>query len=176
MAKYYKSCLNFAQNFNENNNFNFIPRFHEAEFEWNHLNIWRKYNFNKFSYTNTESLEYVYKNYDLLIYSYIGTGFLESLALNKPFILISSLMEWPLREEAVKDFNELEKVNIFFKDNNKAKLHINSIQSNLNEWWESSEVIKVKNYFKQKYARIDIDDKRREELYNLIEKLNKDVL
>ena len=85
-------------------------------------------------------------------------------------------MEWPLREEAVKDFNELEKVNIFFKDNNKAKLHINSIQSNLNEWWESSEVIKVKNYFKQKYARIDIDDKRREELYNLIEKLNKDVL
>tara|TARA_B100001093_G_scaffold520456_1_gene616178 strand:+ start:1031 stop:2806 length:1776 start_codon:yes stop_codon:yes gene_type:complete len=176
MSKYYKDCLNFAKDLNENDNFNITPRFHEARFEWNHIGIWKKYNFKKFSFTNTESLKYVYKNYDLLIYSYIGTGFLESIALNKPFILVSSLLEWPLRKEAVEDFYELEKVNIFFKDNDKAKLHLKFIHNNLHGWWNSDEVIRVKNFFKQKYARIDVDNKRREELYNLIEKLNKNVI
>ena len=175
MAKYYNNCLNFAKNLKEINNFNITPRFHEAEFGWNHNYIWKKHNFNKFSFTDAESLNYVYKNYDLLVYSYIGTGFLESLALDKPFILISSLMEWPLRDEASKDFDKLENVKIFFKDNMTANSHLKSIKNNILEWWDSTEVQNVKKYFKQKYARIDIDDRRREELYNLINKLNQNV-
>ena len=77
MAKYYKNCLKFAKDLKDKNNFNIVPRLHEAQFEWNHINIWRNNNFNKFSFTDKESLDQVYKNYELLIYSYIGTGFLE---------------------------------------------------------------------------------------------------
>ena len=172
MAKYYKNCLNFAKDLKDKNNLNIVPRFHEAKFEWNHINIWRNNNFNKFSFTDKESLDQVYKNYELLIYSYIGTGFLESLALNKPFILISSLQEWPLRNEVIKDFDHLEKVKIFFKDNKDAKSHLKKIYNNINDWWDNAETIKVKNYFKEKYARIDINDRRSEHLYNLINNLN----
>jgi len=171
MAKYYKNCLKFAKDLKDKNNFNIVPRFHEAQFEWNHIDIWRNNNFNKFSFTDKESLDQVYKNYELLIYSYIGTGFLESIALNKPFILISSLLEWPLRNEVIKDFDDLEKAKIFFRDNNDAKLHLKKIYNNINDWWDNTETMKVKNYFKEKYARIDINDRRNEHLYNLINDL-----
>ncbi len=172
MAKYYKNCLKFAKDLKDKNNFNIVPRLHEAQFEWNHINIWRNNNFNKFSFTDKESLDQVYKNYELLIYSYIGTGFLESIALNKPFILISSLQEWPLRNEVIKDFDDLEKAKIFFRDNNDAKLHLKKIYNNINDWWDNTETMKVKNYFKEKYARIDINGRRNEHLCNLINNLN----
>ena len=57
-----------------------------------------------FSYTNTESLRNVYLNYELIIYSYIGTGFLESLALDKPFILISSLERVEIKRKCNRRF------------------------------------------------------------------------
>ena len=84
-------------------------------------------------------------------------------------------MEWPLRDEASKDFDKLENVKIFFKDNMTANSHLKFIKNNILEWWDSTEVQNVKKYFKQKYARIDIDDRRREELYNLINNLNQNV-
>ena len=120
-------------------------------------------------------LKYVYKNYDFIIYSYIGTGFLESLSLNKPFILISSLDEWPLRSEALEDFKKLEEAKIFFTDTVKAKNHLNFIHNNLSNWWDNEETVKVKNFFKEKYARLDTDKKRIEKFYDLINKVNKNV-
>ena len=49
----------------------------------------------------------------------------------------------------------------FFEDNMTANSHLKSIKNNILEWWDSTEVQNVKKYFKQKYARIDIDDRRR---------------
>ena len=173
MAKYYENCINFYQKFNiKNNETSLVARFHEALFEWNHINIWKKLNFKNITLTNEETLETVYKNYDLLIYSYIGTGFLESLALNKPFILVSPIDEWPLRNEAIEDFKELEKAKIFFKNNDDAITHINKIKKNdINEWWESSEVDKIKKFFREKYARLDNNNNKISTLKNLIDKI-----
>jgi len=173
MAKYYENCINFYDKFNNKNNaITLVPRFHEAQFEWNHINIWKKLGVKNISLTNEEPLENVYKNYDLLIYSYIGTGFLESLALNKPFILVSSIDEWPLRDEAVEDFKVLEKAKIFFKNNDDAIIHIEKIkEKDINEWWESPEVDKIKKFFKEKYAKLDNNNNKILTLKNLIDKI-----
>jgi putative transferase (TIGR04331 family) len=173
MAKYYENCIDFCERFNsENNKINLVSRFHEALFEWNHINIWKKFGINNIISTNEESLEKVYKNYELLIYSYIGTGFLESLALNKPFILISPTEEWPLRDEVVEDFKALEDAKIFFKNNNDAIMHIQKINENdINEWWERPEVDKVKKFFREKYAKLDNNNNKISTLKKLIDKI-----
>ena len=107
-----------------------------------------------------------------MIYSYIGTGFLESLALNKPFILVSSIDEWPLRDEAVEDFKALEEAKIFFKNNDDAIIHIEKIkEKDINEWWESPEVDKIKKFFKEKYAKLDNNNNKILTLKNLIDKI-----
>ncbi len=156
MSKYYLNCLSFFKHKEKiNMKLKITPRFHEAMYEWNHIEIWDK----KFDpiiekkFTYDEKLNEVYKNYDIIIYSYIGTGFLESLAVDKPFILISSLKDWPLRADAIKDFNNLKKAKIFFDNNEDALEHLNSIVDNPLNWWDSDLTKKIKNDFKEKYAK-----------------------
>jgi len=154
MAKYYNYCLNFFDYYKSlNSNISITPRFHEANFEWNHKEIWKKkYLDIELTSTNQESLKKVYKKYDILIYSYISTGFLESLSLDKPFLLISSLEEWPLRNTAYEDFMMLKQAKIFFEDNEAALNHLINIKENINQWWDSQEIKKIKINFKNKYA------------------------
>ena len=78
-----------------------------------------------FSRSSDESLKNVYQDYDLIIYSYIGTGFLESLAINKPNIVISDLNDWPLRANVLNDFKKLKQAGIFFESNEEALIHLN---------------------------------------------------
>jgi putative transferase (TIGR04331 family) len=154
MAKYYNYCLNFFDYYKSLNlNISITPRFHEAKFGWNHEEIWEnKYSNIEITTTNQESLKKVYKKYDILIYSYISTGFLESLSLDKPFLLISPLQEWPLRKTAHEDFMKLKQAKIFFEDNEAALNHLISIKENIYEWWDSQEIKKIKINFKNKYA------------------------
>ena len=169
MAKYYDNCLRFYDNFIKKiNDITIIPRFHEAEFEWNHRNIWKNHNIKTFSFTDEESLEKVYKDYELLIYSYIATGFLESLALNKPFILISSNDEWPLRDEAREDFEELKRANIYFENEDEAIKHLRKISKNINGWWNDIKVEKIKDKFRNKYAIKNSNNLKIKKIYNLI--------
>ena len=172
LCKYYQDCLSFFKNKNLMNiDKQIVARFHEAKFDWDHEFIWKKnlQNIN-FSYTNTESLRDVYLNYELIIYSYIGTGFLESLALDKPFILISSLKEWKLRESAVEDFEKLKSAKIFFETNQEAIEHLNDIHENIYSWWDKKEIQLIKEEFKKKYARYINEKTTIDKLYNLIKK------
>jgi NADH-quinone oxidoreductase subunit G len=169
MAKYYDNSLKFYNNFIKKiNDITIIPRFHEAEFEWNHRDIWKNHNIKKFSFTDGESLEKVYKNYELLIYSYISTGFLESLALDKPFILIASTDEWPLRDEAKEDFEDLKTANIYFENEDEAIEHLRKISKNINGWWNDFKVKKIKNKFRNKYAIKNSNNLKIKKIYNLI--------
>ena len=73
--------------------------------------------------------------------------------IDKPFLLISSLEECPLREEVYADFMELKKVKIFFETNLEAQIHLKNIENNLDLWWNNNEVVKVKEKFKNKFVK-----------------------
>ena len=153
MSKYYLNSLSFFVHKEKMNmKLKIIPRFHEAMYEWNHIEICDK----KFDtiiekkFTFDEKLSDVYKKYDIIIYSYIGTGFLESLAVDKPFKLVSSLKDWPLRENVIEDIENLKKAKIFFFNNEEALEHLNSIVDNPLNWWDSDFTKQVKSDFKEK--------------------------
>jgi len=154
MSKYFLNCsIFFCQYKNVILDIPLFPRFHEAVFEWNHKSIWKRHHPEiQQTFTDTENLKNVYNKYDLLIYSYIGTGFLESLSINKPFLLVSSLKEWPLKKEVYNDFMELKKANIFFEDNKSAIDHIDNIKSDTMSWWDNTETVRIKKNFINKYC------------------------
>ena len=110
----------------------------------------------------------VYKNYDLIIYSYIGSGFLESLAVNKPNIVITDLNDWPLRANVLNDFKKLKQAGIFFQTNEEALMHLNKYKENIDKWWDDPKVTEIKNEFIFNYSKPVIKSKKFSFLKNLI--------
>lgn len=173
MCKYFENSLNFFKNPLIKNFENKIyTRFHERNFQWNHEKIWKREipNLN-FSRSSDESLKNVYQDYDLIIYSYIGTGFLESLAINKPNIVISDLNDWPLRANVLNDFKKLKQAGIFFESNEEALIHLNKYKENINEWWNDPKVTEIKNEFIFNYSKPVMKSKKFIFLKNFIKKL-----
>ena len=170
MSKYYNNCLNFFKKLDKKNNYNKIyPRFHEAEFGWNHQYIWKN-NLPgiKIKISSEEKIEKVFEKYDLLIFSYIATGFLECLFINKPFILISKLDECPLRDKVKLDFERLKNAKIFFENNEDALSHLNFLENNLNNWWNSDLVKETRFDFVKKYVNRLSKHERINKIYNIL--------
>ena len=170
MSNYYQNSINFFHQ-TKKLDLKIVPRCHEAMFNWNHLKIWEKEFGSKLEIKLTfdESLEKVYHKYDIIIYSYIGTGFLESLAQDKPFIIISSLDSWPLRKNAYDDFMSLKKAKILFDNNEEALEHLNVITNNLLNWWNSEFTKEVKKNFREKYAKKLTNRTMHKELKKILE-------
>lgn len=170
MSKYYNNCLDFFKKLNNKKNYNEIyPRFHEAEFGWNHKYIWKN-NLPgiEIKISSDEKMEEVFEKYDLLIFSYVATGFLECLFINKPFILISNLNECPLRDKVKIDFEKLKNAKIFFENNEDAISHLNFLSNNLNNWWNSELVKKTRFDFAKKYVNRLSKQERINKIYKIL--------
>ena len=170
MSKYFQNCLNFFKQYPDKKFVqNIYPRFHSSNFQWMHKQIWSREMPNlKLTDTDTESFKTTLKKYDLLIFSYIATGFMECLINDKPFVLISSLKECPIRKEAINDFKMLKDAKIFFEDNVSAYNHIQSIRNQPYRWWNSSRVKIAKLNFIKKYISISMNNEKITKFYKLM--------
>jgi len=113
-----------------------------------------KYIFKNSKFVKSDKNTYKYLNkYKLYVETLNSTGYLESLFLNLPTILIFSKSFCVTRNTAKEDFNELKKVNILFDNPINAANFINKNYNNLEEWWFDPELQKIREKFCKKYAR-----------------------
>jgi len=82
-----------------------------------------------------------------------STGYLESLQLNLPTIIIFNKSFCGIRNTAKEDFNDLKKINILFDNPINAANFINKNYNNLEEWWSNLELQKIREKFCNKYVR-----------------------
>ena len=82
-----------------------------------------------------------------------STGFLESLNLNIPVILIYDEKYCSLRESVIKDFEILKKVKIMHDSPEEAAKFVNENYDHLEKWWNSKLLQSAKNKFCYKFAR-----------------------
>jgi putative transferase (TIGR04331 family) len=92
-----------------------------------------------------------------VIYPYNSTGYLEFMAANVPVIIFWNLEEYPLRESAVKHFNELKKVGVFHDNPHSAAQHLELIWDDVDAWWNSENVKNTVKDFLYNYARTPKD-------------------
>ena len=72
---------------------------------------------------------------------YLGTGYLETLALNIPTIVFNSKRNSYLIRDDVKNYYQnLKKVKISFDDEHELSNHINNVWKEPKTWWNSKEV------------------------------------
>lgn len=92
-------------------------------------------------------------NSKLFITTNNSTTFLQSMVANCPSILI--LLDWQkdIRDISQDIYNQLECVNIVFRDMQSAIRHINNVAKEPQEWWVSNEVQKVRKQFCELHSR-----------------------
>lgn len=88
----------------------------------------------------------------IFVSDHLTTTWLESLSLNKPTVVFSSLRYSYFREDAMNIMKKLEDVGILFFDSEKAADHINKIYDNVDDWWNNEKLQLVKNEFVSIYA------------------------
>ncbi len=91
--------------------------------------------------------------YKLNIETFNSTGYLESLNLNLPTILIFDKNYCQLRKKTLKYFRLLEKVHILFYDPKKAAKFVNKNYKNLDKWWNSRKVQNTVKMFVNQFAK-----------------------
>jgi len=98
---------------------------------------------------NTEYFNLIKKS-KLTVCAYPKTAFLQSI-ISGPTILIFDKKFYNETKRNKFFLNNLKKSKIFFDNSKEAYIHINKIWNNLDDWWQSKEVIKTRNIFISEY-------------------------
>ena len=107
----------------------------------------------KFLKTNKKYTDVV-NDYNLSIHFFLGTPFFESMHHNKPCILIlDKEMHLNFDIKFLSLLKELIKHNICFEDAGEASKFLNLHENNIDGWWSSGEVVKLKKKFCEIYCQ-----------------------
>ena len=92
----------------------------------------------------------------LVIFNYNQTGFLETMAMRIPSILICDYRKkYPLRSVALPLYQMLERVGICHLTPESAAAHVNRVWDNIDGWWSSSDVQGATTSFCQAYCELE---------------------
>ena len=146
-----------------------VLRFHARKFGWNEDKIFQNalgkirvdLGYNKIFDLITKS--------KLVLQTYIGTGYLETLAYNIPTVIYANTNECLLDKQTVEDLKELKRKNIFFDDKEQAAKFINQVWKDVPLWWFDKSTQEARENFCLKYSKIILN--KNDQLINIIDKL-----
>ena len=152
LYKYFIDCFDFCKKLNEKiQHKNLVVRLHARRFwdeelflkdELPHIQIDEGY----------KKIHKLILNSKLVVHSYIGTGYLETLSMNFPTIIFFDTKNCLLNEETLNDLKILSKVNIFHSNYETASHFINENYENIDDWWNSEKTQEAIKFFCKKYA------------------------
>ena len=92
-------------------------------------------------------------NSKLVVCSYIGTTYLETLPKNIPTIIFENFKNTLFREDVKEHLNELKNANILFENPESASKFVNQNWNNLSEWWLDKNTQETIKNFCQIYSK-----------------------
>jgi putative transferase (TIGR04331 family) len=95
------------------------------------------------------------RNARIVVHTYNQTGFLETLAIGIPALLIVDLNITPIRESATRFYELLKQIKVLHDNPYSAASHINLIWDDIDSWWKSDEVQEGLALFINNYCRVD---------------------
>ena len=156
IAKYYEDNINFCKKLDNNILEECLTlRFHARKFGWNEENMFKS-QFPKVKIDSGYSdLHELLKKSRLVLHTYVGTGYLETLGSNFPTVIFANLDECLVNEETKEYLKILEKVKIFHQNHSSAVKFINDNWNNIEEWWNNDETQEARIIFCERFAKIN---------------------
>lgn len=93
------------------------------------------------------------KNCKLAISTYNCTTPVETIAMNIPTIIFWNPKHWELSSSALNVFNKLRECGIFHETPESAASMVSKIWNNVDDWWQSRDVILACKEFKMSFCR-----------------------
>jgi len=93
----------------------------------------------------------------LVVHNYLGTGYLETLALNVPTICFYDADIYAFRHDARILMDGLEKVGILHRSGKAAARFVAGLHDDPEGWWMKPEVQEARNRFVEQYANYSPD-------------------
>jgi len=90
----------------------------------------------------------------MIVIDHLSTAILESLAFNVPTVAFWHEADFPVVDEVLPDIARLQEVKIYHNDAEQAAKYVCEIYDNVDNWWQSYELQKVRKEFCHKYARV----------------------
>ncbi len=149
LEKYIDFSIDFLQQVKKE--YNVIIRLNPNQFNWNIKeriqDVGISFPFDDYKKSFLKQMQQSH----IVVVDHLATTYLESLAINKPTIIIIHPKLYKFREPIY--FEKLEKVGILHYSTRKAAEHLNKVYDNVNDWWLQKEVQEVRQEFVHKYAR-----------------------
>jgi len=93
-----------------------------------------------------------YLQSDLVIHSYLGTSWLETLALNIPTVCFYDSDIYAFRDDSLALIDSLKHVGILHESGERAATFVLSVKDRLQGWWSKPDVQEARTSFVQRYA------------------------
>ena len=93
----------------------------------------------------------------LVISTYNGATYLETMSLNIPTIFFWDTAFWELNSSSIDDYKELIEAGIFHTNPQSAAEFVKKIHSDVNSWWLSEKVQIIREKFCKKYSKKNFD-------------------
>jgi putative transferase (TIGR04331 family) len=165
---YLKNQFDFITNFRKKVSYHLIIKNYSTDYGWglkkqlNDLYPGIKI-IDKFSFFSSNT-------YKVIVSTYNGTSFLETLSCNIPTIIFWDPNYTELRDEAIPFFNLLKDCKIFHESAESAVNHLSKIWQNVDAWWESDNVQVARKIFTENYA--SYDNNLPNKLQDILNKIN----
>jgi len=96
----------------------------------------------------------------LVVHNYLGTGYLETLALNVPTVCFYDADIYAFRQDARILMDGLEKVGILHRSGKAAARFVAGMHGDPEGWWMKPEVQEARSRFVEQYANYSSDWKK----------------
>lgn len=98
-----------------------------------------------------------YSESRLVVHNYLGTGWLETLALDIPTVCFFDIDTYAFRESAQPYIDALERIGVLHHSGVSAARFVAALGNNIESWWRTAEVQDVRHNFVSRYANFSPD-------------------
>ncbi|MBI1388539.1 MAG: hypothetical protein GC154_08835 [bacterium] len=98
-----------------------------------------------------------YTESELVVHNYLGTSWLETMAMNIPTVCFYDASVYQFRDEVSSIIDKLESVGIVHRSGLSASRFVNDIRGNIKNWWNGADVQRARIEFTDKYANYSSD-------------------
>jgi putative transferase (TIGR04331 family) len=152
--KYINDNLTFGSHLEPKIKKDLIVRLHTRKYGWLEDERWKDlFNGNIEVDWGDKPIINMINNSKLVVCSYIGTTYLETLPKNIPTIIFEDFKNTLFRDDVKEHLNELKNANILFENPESASKFVNKNWNNLSEWWLDKNTQEIIKNFCQIYSK-----------------------
>jgi putative transferase (TIGR04331 family) len=154
-SKYQDEQLQFIGLLNSNVRKFFTVRLHAGGARYNNsMRMWRDCFPDVTIDNGKESIYPLFSKSRLIICTYAGTTYNQTIAANAPTVIFWYPKDSQLHETTNTIFEELKRIGIFHDTPESAATHVNAIWDDVDAWWTSAEVQDVIQAFTKLYCNL----------------------